>query len=199
MRWLLKLALLLAAAGLLVLVFRHAGSALIVNSPQPSDVILVLAGDSNDGRYWKAISMLRAGYARQVIIDARADTVAYGRTTAELFQDFIRRTTADLPGRVGVCSTKGDSTVRELNSAAACLDSAGAHTVLLVTSDYHTRRALSIARKRLPRYTWTVAAADSGLLSQPKWWTNRSIAKDVFLEWQRLAWWEVVERHSRPD
>jgi uncharacterized SAM-binding protein YcdF (DUF218 family) len=195
-RWLLKLALVLSAVGLLLLAFRHAGSALIVNSPQRSDVILVLAGDSNDQRYRKAISLLRSGYARQAIIDARAGAVAYGRTAAELTEDFIGRTTADLPGRVGVCSTSGDSTVRELNSAAACLDRVGAHTVLLVTSDYHTRRALSIARKQLPRYTWTVAAADSGLLSHPKWWTDRSVAKDVFLEWQRLAWWEVVERHQ---
>ena len=196
MRWLLKFALALAAAGLLLVAFRHAGRALIVNSPQRSDVILVLAGDSNDERYWKAISLLRAGYARQVLVDARADAVSYGRTAAELTEDFVRRTTTDLPGRVGVCSTKGDSTVRELNSAASCLERVGAHTVLLVTSDYHTRRALSIARKQLPRYTWTVAAADSGLLSQSKWWTDRSLAKEVFLEWQRLAWWEVVERHQ---
>lgn len=195
MRLLLKLALALAAAGLLLLALRQAGSALVVNSPQRSDVILVLAGDSNDERYWKAISLLRTGYARQVMIDVRSGAVSYGRTAAELTEDFIRRTAGDLPGRVGICPTNGDSTVRELNSAPACLDRVGAHTVLLVTSDYHTRRAFSIARKQLPRYTWTVAAADSGLLSQPRWWTDRSVAKDVFLEWQRLAWWEVVERH----
>jgi uncharacterized SAM-binding protein YcdF (DUF218 family) len=194
---LLKLALPLALAGLLLLAVRHAGSALVVNSSQRSDLILVLAGDSNDERYWKAISLLRGGYARQAMIDARVGAVSYGRTAAELTEDFIRRTTADLPGRVCVCSTSGDSTVRELNSAAACLDRAGAHAVLLVTSDYHTRRALSIARKQLPRYTWTVAAADSGLLSQPRWWADRSVAKDVFLEWQRLAWWELVERHQK--
>jgi uncharacterized SAM-binding protein YcdF (DUF218 family) len=196
MRWLVKLALGLAAAGLLLLAIRDAGPALVVDSPQPSDVILVLAGDSNDQRYWKAIALLRSGYAPQVIVDARTDVISYGRTDSQMTQEFISRTAGDLLGRLGVCPTKGDSTLFELNSAATCLERVAPHSVIIVTSDYHTRRAVSIARKRLPRHTWTAAAADSGLLSHPKWWTNRSVAKDVFLEWQKLAWWEAVERHQ---
>jgi uncharacterized SAM-binding protein YcdF (DUF218 family) len=196
-RLLVKLALTLAAACLLLLAFRHAGSALVVNSPQRSDVILVLAGDSNDERYWKALSLLRTGYAAHVLIDARSGAMAYGRTVPELTEDFIRRTTGDLPGRVSVCPTTGDSTLLELKSALTCLERLAPLSVIVVTSDYHTRRALSISRKQLPRYTWTAAAADSGLLSQPKWWTERSVAKDVFVEWQRLAWWETVERHRK--
>jgi uncharacterized SAM-binding protein YcdF (DUF218 family) len=196
MRFLFKAALALAVLVLLVLAFRHAGRALIVNSPQRSDVILVLAGDFNDERYWKAIAMLRTGYAGHMLINARADAVAYGRTAPELTEDFIRRTAGDLPGRIGVCPTKGDSTLLELESAAPCLGRLAPRNVLIVTSDYHTRRALSIARKQLPRYTWTAAAADSGLLSHPKWWTNRPVAKDVFMEWQKLLWWEAVERHQ---
>ena len=196
MRFLFKAALPLAVLVLLVLAFRHAGPALVVNSPQPSDVILVLAGDSNDERYWKAIALLRTGYARQMLIDARADSVAYGRTAPELTEDFIRRTAGDLPGRVGVCPTRGDSTLLELKSAAPCLERVAPHSVILVTSDYHARRALSTARKQLPRYTWTAAAADSGLLSRHKWWTNRTVAKNVVMEWQKVLWWEAVERHQ---
>jgi uncharacterized SAM-binding protein YcdF (DUF218 family) len=195
MRWLVKVVAIIAAIVFILLAFRHAGPALVVSSPQPSDVILVLAGDSNDQRYWKAIALLRAGYAPQVIVNARVDAISYGRTAPQLTQEFIDRTASDLPGRVGVCPTTGDSTLLELQSAATCLEPVAPHNIIVVTSDYHTRRALSIARKKLPRYTWTVAAADSGLLSSPKWWTNRAVAKNVFLEWQRLAWWEVVDRH----
>jgi uncharacterized SAM-binding protein YcdF (DUF218 family) len=195
MRRLVKIVAIAAAVGFIILAFRHAGPALVVNSPQPSDVILVLAGDSNDQRYWKAIALLRAGHAPHMLVDARADAIAYGRTAPQLTQEFISRTASDLPGRVAVCPTTGDSTFLELQSAAPCLERLAAHTVLLVTSDYHTRRALSIAQKKLPRYSWTVAAADDGLLSQPKWWTSRRVAKNVFLEWQRLVWWQAVERH----
>jgi uncharacterized SAM-binding protein YcdF (DUF218 family) len=196
MRLFVKVGLALAAVALMLLAFRHAGPVLVVNRPQRSDVILVLAGDNEDKRYWKAISLLRAGYAGQVLLDARIDTVSYGRTDAQMADDFVHRTTADLSGRVGVCPTTGDSTRLELLSASVCLDGANAVTVMLVTSDFHTRRALSIAQKCLPRYTWTAAATDEGLFSLRKWWTNRTVAKDVFMEWQKLAWWELVERYK---
>ena len=195
MRLAVKLGLAVLAAVLVLAALRHAGPALVVNSPQRSDVILVLAGDNDDKRYWKAMSLLRSGYARQLLLDARADGISYGRTPVELAQDFIQRTAGDLSGRVGVCPTTGDSTRLELKSVAACLARVGPRTVLVVTSDYHTRRALSIARRELPSYSWTAAAADNGLLSLPQWWRNRTVAKDVFMEWQKLAWWEAVERH----
>jgi uncharacterized SAM-binding protein YcdF (DUF218 family) len=179
---------------LILLGLYHAGPALVVNQPQRSDVILILAGDANDTRYWKGIELLRAGYAPRMLVDARADTVSYGRTPVELTEDFIRRSAGGLA--VHVCPTRGISTLQEMQSAAACLQPIAPHTILLVTSDYHTRRALSIARKAYPRYSWSVAAADNGLLSAPHWWTSREIAKDVFLEWQKLVWWELVERHK---
>ena len=70
------------------------------------------------------------------------------------------------------------------------------HRILLVTSDYHTRRALAIARQAYPSNSWSVAAANSGLLSAPRWWTDRQNAKEVLLEWQKMVWWELVERHK---
>ncbi len=190
-----KAALVLAATVVVAVGLRQAGPALVINRPQHSDVILVLAGDGNDLRYWRGINLLRAGYAGQLLVDARADTISYGRTPAQMAEEFIGNTTGDLPGRVRVCPTTGDSTARELQSAATCLDGAGAHTVMIVTSDFHTRRALWMAQKVLPRYTWTVAATDNGLLSGRRWWTDRAVVKSVFLEWQKLAWWELVERH----
>lgn len=195
MRLLTKAALAFAVLVVAVFGLRQAGPALVINRPQRADVILVLAGDSNDQRYWRGIGLLRAGYAGQVLVDAHSDSIAYGRSPAQLQQEFIDRTTGDLPGRVRVCPTTGESTALELKSAGACLESASARTVMIVTSDFHTRRALSVAQKVLPGYQWTVAATDSGLLSHPRWWANRRVAKNVFLEWEKLTWWEVVERH----
>jgi len=43
--------------------------------------------------------------------------------------------------------------------AAPCFLSLDAHRILIVTSAYHTRRALTIFRQRLPRYDWSVTAA----------------------------------------
>jgi uncharacterized SAM-binding protein YcdF (DUF218 family) len=194
MRFLLKAGLALCVIVLILLGLRHAGPALVVNQPQRSDVILLLAGDEDDIRYWKGIELLRSGYAPQMLVDARADAISYGRSPAELTGDFIRRSAGGLA--VHVCPTKGTSTLQEMQSAAACLQPIAPHTILLVTSDYHTRRALAIARKSYPGYSWSVAAANSGLLSAPRWWTDRQVAKNVLLEWQKVMWWELVERHK---
>ena len=195
MRFLIKAGLAFCAIVLILLGLCHAGPALVVNQPQRSDVILLLAGDVNDTRYWKGIELLRTGYAQTMLVDTRSDIVAFGRPVAELMEDFIRRSAIDVP--VLVCRVTGDSTLEELQSAyAACIKHTALHSVLLVTSDYHTRRALSIARKIYPQYTWSAAAANSGLLSAPRWWTDREIAKNVFLEWQKVVWWELVERHK---
>lgn len=194
MRFLLKTGLSLLVIVLILLGLHHAGPALVVNQPQRSDVILLLAGDENDTRYWKGIELLRAGYAPRMLVDARGDGISYGRTPAEMTEDFIRRSAGGLP--VHVCPSRGISTLQEMQSAAACLQPIAPHTILLVTSDYHTRRALSIARRIYPQYTWSAAATNSGLLSAPRWWADRQIAKDVLLEWQKMAWWELVERHK---
>ncbi|MFI5087266.1 MAG: YdcF family protein [Terriglobales bacterium] len=194
MRFLLKAGLAFCLIVLILLGLRHAGPALVVNQPRRSDLILLLAGDENDTRYWKGIELLRTGYAPRMLVDARADGVSYGRTPAELTEDFIRRSAGGLA--VDVCRSRGTSTLQELQSAAACLQPIAPHTILLVTSDYHTRRALAIARQVYPGYSWSVAAANSGLLSAPRWWTDRQIAKNVLLEWQKMVWWELVERHK---
>jgi uncharacterized SAM-binding protein YcdF (DUF218 family) len=194
MRFLFKAGLGFCLIVLILLGLRHAGPALVVNQPQRSDVILLLAGDENDTRYWKGIELLRSGYAPRMLVDAHTDGVSYGRSPVELTEDFIRRTAGGIP--VHVCPSRGASTLQELQSAAACLQPIAPHAILLVTSDYHTRRALAIARQVSPGYSWSVAAADSGLLSVPRWWADRKIAKDVFLEWQKVVWWELVERHK---
>jgi uncharacterized SAM-binding protein YcdF (DUF218 family) len=65
--------------------------------------------------------------------------------------------------------------------------------VLLVTSDFHTRRAFSIVRSRLPQYHWSVAAvSDPTIFGQP-WWHNREWAKTALYEWEKLVWWRCFE------
>ncbi|MBZ5566931.1 MAG: YdcF family protein [Acidobacteriia bacterium] len=194
MRFLFKAGLAICVIALLLLGLRYAGPALVINAPQRSDLIIVLAGDTDDLRYWKGIELLRAGYAPGMLLDARSNAIAYGRTPAQMATEFVSRTAEGLA--VKVCPTTGDSTRLELQSAITCFQPGSARTLMIVTSDFHTRRALSVARKCYPRYTWTAAAADNGLLSVPHWWTERTIVKNVFLEWQKLLWWEIVERHQ---
>ena len=100
----------------------------------------------------------------------------------------------NMAGRVHVCAIRADSTRGELDYVRNCIEPLHAQSVLIVTSDYHTRRALSIARRVLPQYRWSAAATQDSATFGTHWWKRRTWAKTNLLEWQRLLWWQAVER-----
>lgn len=169
-------------------------SFLVVNAPERSDAIIVLAGDSQDYRYWTALRLLRAGMASQMFYNARYESRDFGHTPAEYAAAFVRESAGADRDRIHICPTRGSSTRDELLSARRCLASAQLHSVLLVTSDYHTRRALSIAQHVMPQYHWSVAASNDPYQFGSNWWQHREWAKTNLFEWQRLIWWELVDR-----
>ena len=185
--------MLIAAAGLF-LIARHAADFLVVEHLHKADAIVVLAGDANDRRYWKGIELLRSGYGRELLVDAVDQTTMFGHTYADWARTFVAETNAGQPTNVQVCPIGEDSTVGETKYVQACLSEAHAKSVLLVTSDYHTRRALSIFRNRLPMYTWYVAAADDPTQFGVRWWKRREWAKRATEEWEKLLWWDLAER-----
>jgi len=175
--------------------FALPGSQLIVNKPETSDAIVVLAGNEADSRYWHGMELLRAGYARHLFLDA-VTSVTYGHSTDDLARAFVARTAGANASQVSVCPVEGDSTKDEAPQVDRCL-----HTlqppplaVMLVTDDYHTRRALSIFRNRLPQYHWTAAAAKNPLIFGVPWWKHREWAKTYLTESEKLLWWEMFDR-----
>ncbi len=190
--------LILAVVAVLVAVFaKRMGSWLVVDAPRRSDVIVVLAGDFGDLRFERALDLLREGYAPQLVLDAD-DWVRFGLSDFDRAQAFVREAAPDLPTRVHACSFDANSTVGELRDVAPCLRAIAptASRAIVVTSNYHTRRALSIAVHALPQYDWSVAAADDPREFGSPWWRNREWAKTTLLEWQKLCWWQLVERWS---
>jgi len=194
--------LVLAAAAGFYLAPR-AASVLVANDPVKSDVILVLAGDADDSRFWRGMSLMSGGYASHLILDVQAPVNRFGISDTELARVFVAR---NAPGRAVVCEVHGDSTFEEVSAAAPCLQTLHPASVLLVTSDYHTRRALTIFRRLLPQYQWHVAAvggpsdADTPWeRTADQWWKNRRWAKTMLDEWQKWTWWFLVDRwRARP-
>jgi len=182
--------LLIGLLGFLLL----AGHALVTDHPEKSDVIVVLAGDSIDQRYRHGMELLRAGYGRRLFLDASSDSNYFGHTPAEYAAGFLKEDAHELEPFVSVCPFEEDSTITETLYVAKCLEQFHPQRILLVTSDFHTARALSIFAHRLPQYQWSVAAAKDGRLFGERWWQHREWAKIVFLEWLKVAWWNVVDR-----
>ena len=169
----------------------NAGRVLLVNEPERADAILVLAGET-DKRPNLGIRLLQGNFAPVMVLDVPVDQRVYHWTQPELAEHWL----ASLPeaAKISVCPVYGLSTKEEAHDAAACLRKLSAKTVLLVTSDYHTRRASSIFRHELPGMKISVAAAAEPRAFGVKWWQQREWAKTTFYEWIRLIWWEVVDR-----
>jgi uncharacterized SAM-binding protein YcdF (DUF218 family) len=183
---LLGLILFILAAGL-----RHSGRFLVVDEPRRADVILVLAGDT-EVRPARAVELAAHGYAPKIILDVPEWATIYGQTEAELALDWGKAQA--IP--VSVCVTHGLSTKAEAFDVRPCLDAAGARSVLIVTSDFHTRRALSILQWEIPGRAFSVAAAYGPREFGVDWWQHREWTKTNFYEWMRLLWWELVDRWS---
>jgi hypothetical protein len=168
-----------------------AGSFLVVDAPLRSDVILVLAGET-DQRPERALQLLAQGYGRRVVLDVPTNAKIYEFTEIQLAQKYIQ----DLPqaALVSICPIEGLSTKDESKDAKPCLAGESGESVLLVTSDFHTRRALSVFQREIPGHTYSVAAARDGAQFGLKWWTHRQWAKTLVDEWLRLIWWKMVDQ-----
>jgi hypothetical protein len=169
----------------------NAGRLLVVDAPERSDVILVLAGET-EHRPARALELLDQGYGRRVLIDVPEDARSYGFTDIELARKYIQ----SLPQApmVEICPIAGLSTRDESHNAERCLARAGAKNILIVTSDFHTRRALSIFRHEIRGASFSTAAAHDETQFGIHWWNHRQWAKTFVDEWLRLVWWTAVDR-----
>lgn len=176
---------------ILVALASQAARFLVVDKPEKSDAIVVLAGETNV-RPARALELLRQGVAPRVFMDAETRDLVYDQRLTDIAQKYVN----GLPeaSRVSVCPVTGFSTNAETDDVNRCLQSLGAHRVLIVTSDFHTRRALMIFRHRLPQYQFNAAAARNPQQFGEAWWTHREWAKVTFDEWSKMLWWEAVDR-----
>lgn len=177
------------------LLFFQPGGYLIVNRPEKSDAIVILNGDQIDHRYWRGMELLRAGYGQHLILDVGVGQI-YGHPDAELAQDFINHTAGANASQVSTCLIYGDSTKEEAPQAGKCLQQLqpAPHSAILVSDDYHTRRALSIFRALQPQYQWTAAGATNDFLFGVPWWKHREWAKTYLTEVEKTLWWELWDR-----
>lgn len=164
---------------------------LVINRPQKSDVILVLAGET-DSRPARALELLHQQYAPRIILNVPARAKLYQWMQTDLARQYV----AGLPehNAITICPIRGLSTRDEAKDSASCLAQQPGSKVLLVTSDFHTRRALSIFKKEIPGREFSVAAAFNASQFGVKWWERRQWAKTNFEEWMRLLWWEAIDR-----
>jgi uncharacterized SAM-binding protein YcdF (DUF218 family) len=166
-------------------ILRAAGQALVQNDGvQKADCIWVLGGDDFGSRILYAGQLARSGYAPYVLVDGPGRLIGHESDTtieyavqqglpASLFRPVW------LPEGV-------DSTRTEVRYVAeTILRPANVHKVLLVTSNYHTRRAARFAREEVPWLHVSAVPASDRYFSPDGWWKSRNGRKIFLLEWMK--------------
>jgi uncharacterized SAM-binding protein YcdF (DUF218 family) len=186
----LRITLIVILFAILILTSSSGGS-LVVNDLQSADLIVVLAGET-DRRPSLGLQLLSQKYAPKMLLNVPANNVVYDQNLIDIAKAFIQRS----PQRqsVEICPIVGLSTKTEAQDVSRCLGHSEVHRILVVTSDYHTRRARSIFQHELPGYQIFVTPAFDPQQFGTSWWQHRQWAKMNFDEWVRLMWWELVDR-----
>jgi uncharacterized SAM-binding protein YcdF (DUF218 family) len=175
---------------------RFAGEFWIVDdAPESSDVIIVLSGDNYDAvRAARAAALFRAGMAPHVVATGRS-LRSYANTT-----DLMTRDLADhgVPAAAIVPLThRADNTRDEAVAVSEFVASHHWKKILLVTSNYHTRRSEYIYERTLPPGTLLRVISAPDIEYDPQsWWRTREGLKIFFHEagGYIAALWEM--RHN---
>jgi uncharacterized SAM-binding protein YcdF (DUF218 family) len=175
---------------------RFAGEFWIVDdAPESSDVIIVLSGDNYDAvRAARAAALFTAGMAPHVVATGRS-LRSYATTT-----DLMKRDLVDhgVPAAAIIPLThRADDTREEAVAVSEFVHSRGWKKILLVTSNYHTRRSEYIYERTLPPGTQLRVISAPDIEYDPQsWWRTREGLKIFFHEagGYLAALWEM--RHS---
>jgi uncharacterized SAM-binding protein YcdF (DUF218 family) len=85
-----------------------------------------------------------------------------------------------------------DSTEQEAQALMPCIEQRGWHSVIVVTSNFHGRRAGMIWRRTWkgaqPPVHVSIDGVDDPLFRPNGWWRHREYAKTWFFEMTKLIW-----------
>jgi uncharacterized SAM-binding protein YcdF (DUF218 family) len=148
-------------------------------APQAADAALVLAGDGFGHRILKGAELVRQGFAPRAFVSGPPGY--YG--THECDPAIRFAVARGYPESYFVpLPHQGRSTREEAQSILPELRRRGVRKLLLVTSDYHTRRAGAIFRKLASGMSIVVVAAADESFDAGRWWKTREGRKYVFYE-----------------
>jgi uncharacterized SAM-binding protein YcdF (DUF218 family) len=153
-------------------------------APVQADLIVVLAGDGFGNRIRTAAELAKQGYAPKVLVSGPDGN--YGNHECDLAIPFAVK--AGYPEAMFLhFEHRARSTEEETRLLAVKLKEMGVRKVLVVTSDFHTRRAGKIFRRLAPDVEAHVVAAPDEYFHADSWWKNREGRKTFLLEWVKTV------------
>lgn len=201
-RWLLGLVLLPVLLILILLAFRQQvldglGEFLVVSDPlEHADAIYVLAGDFWGSRVLLGANLGSKGWAPHVIMSGGLYTGGsyVNRYESDLAVDFAvqhgypRSLFLSVP-------LDARSTIDEARAMGPVFHRLGVRRVLLVTSNFHSRRAAEVFRLFLPEFEFRMVGAPDDTFDPHAWWKTPQQRHLLFGEYQKMIGTPLVRFH----
>jgi uncharacterized SAM-binding protein YcdF (DUF218 family) len=183
----------LAAAAILALaawlahdrILTALGSLLVAAAqPEKADIVVVLAGDTYGHRILTAADLVRNGYAPLVLVSGPGGE--YDFHECDLAIPFaVKRGYPE--SYFAHFEHDANSTAGEAAAIVPELRRRNVHKVLLVTSNFHTRRAGGIFRRAAPDLTIVAIGAPDEYFTPDGWWHSREGQKTFLVEWEKAV------------
>jgi len=161
------------------------GAALVsAETPQKAEIIVVLGGDLRGARILAASRLIHEGWASQALVSGSG--YIYGYHESDLEVDYAVRH-GESPDEFVRFPFPANSTREEAHAVVAELRRRHVHKYLVVTSNYHTRRAGRIFRDEGPDLEPHVISSGDANFPVDAWWHYRESRKTLFDEYLKTV------------
>ena len=183
----------------LIVCLLHWGGYLLIagdSVPEHVDAAVVLQGSvaSENARTAAGMALLQRGSANRVAISVPRESY-WGEEIPPIARPYLeKKYGVELAERVDFCNTEPDltSAQQEAQALSACIQGHGWKSIVLLTSNYQSRRVEIIWRKTLSKDAASVYVSGEGVPDrdyQPRgWWRQRLYAETWLRESAKLAW-----------
>jgi uncharacterized SAM-binding protein YcdF (DUF218 family) len=157
------------------------------SAPEKAELAVVLAGDITGRRILTAADLVKNGYAPVALVSG--PNRVYGAHECDLAIAFAVK--SGYP-EAYFAHFENDvwNTGEEVAAIVLELHRRKVHKVLLVTSNFHTRRAAKLFRAAAPEITAIAIASPDDNFTPDGWWRNREGRKIFLTEWEKtIATW----------
>lgn len=160
---------------------------------EPAQAIVVLAGDNRQGeRVRRGVELLQAGLAPRLVLSGTSLRANFSETQL-MEQDALAMGAA--PEQLLLAPHEANSTLEEARALLPVLTQHNFRTIIVVTSNFQTRRARMIFRSLYQKRAVQVqvSAAPDSRFRPASWWQDSEGSKQLWLEWQKLVYarWQL--------
>jgi uncharacterized SAM-binding protein YcdF (DUF218 family) len=154
--------------------------------PAKADAIVAISGGETDARTREAVSLYEAGWASHIIFSgAAADTS--GPSNARAMASAAEA--AGVPASAIQLDEASANTEQNAADVAAIINGQGYHSIILVTSPYHQRRAYIEFRRALGRnFTILNHSSYDQAWRRSHWWATQYSRDLTWSELQKVAY-----------